>query len=409
MSQVYDVVISGGGMVGASLACALSQLPLRVAVVEAVAFSEQVQPAYDDRSIALSLGSQRIFHSLGLWQDLAAAATPIKTIHVSDRGHFGVTRLSHVQEKVPALGYVVISRSFGAVLGRRLQELDNVDFICPAKVTGLNQGETGVNVQISRDGQNSTLQTRLLVAADGGQSQIRQLLDISTEQSDYNQTAIIANVSISAEHQNTAYERFTDSGPLALLPLPGRQCALVWTVWRDQVEHLLDLDDEAFLQALQQRFGHRLGSFVRIGRRTTYPLHLLRAKESVNGRVVVIGNAAHSLHPIAGQGFNLGLRDVAVLVEHIAKGLRLEKDPGCAAVLEGYREQQSKDHERVVRFTDGLVRLFSNQLPPLALARNGGMLAFELLPAAKHYLSRNAMGLSGRVSGLARGIPVSQL
>lgn len=400
----YDIVIAGGGMAGASLACALSPLGLRVAVVEAVPAGAPGQPSFDDRSIALSLGSRRIFQTMGLWPAMAPAATAITRIHVSDRGHFGSTRLDAAELGVDALGYVVISRELGQVLDQALRSRPGIDLICPATVDTVERLDGGIRLGVRRDGETITLSTQLLVAADGGRSRVRELLGITSRRRDYQQAAVIANVACSRPHRQVAYERFTDSGPLALLPLSRGRCAVVWTVWQEQLEQVMGLDDQVFIAALQHRFGGRLGAFTRVGARSAYPLQLLRVDEPVAPGVAIIGNAAHSLHPIAGQGFNLGLRDGAVLAEEIAAAHRTGQSPGAAAVLGRYRDRQRGDHQRTTGFTDSMVQLFSNDFPPLVLGRGLGLMGMELVPPLRRLLARHAMGLGGRVSRLGRGL-----
>jgi 2-octaprenyl-6-methoxyphenol hydroxylase len=235
---------------------------------------------------------------------------------------------------------------------------------------------------------------------------VREQLGIETAQWQYDQTAVIANITPERPHANTAYERFTDTGPLALLPLHDDRCALVWTVRTSQVDALMQLDDAAFLAALQERFGQRLGRLLKVGSRQAYPLNLMRARESVRARLALIGNAAHSLHPVAGQGFNLGLRDVAALADVTVEALRDGVDIGNAAVLQRYADARRRDQRGVIAFTDGLARIFANPLASVALARNLGLIAVDLLPPCKHFLSQRTMGLAGRLPRLARGLPL---
>jgi 2-octaprenyl-6-methoxyphenol hydroxylase len=403
-NYTYDILISGGGLVGASLACALSGHGLRIGLIEAVPYGEPGQPAYDDRALALAAGTQRIFSAMGLWPALEAHATPIHRIHVSDRGRFAFARLDRSEEGVPALGYVALSRDLGAVLSARLAQLDDVELICPARVTGVEFGVAGARVQIESAAGAKSLVTRLLVAADGAQSTLRDLLDIPTTVWEYGQTALITNITPEYGHANVAYERFTDTGPLALLPMSENRCALVWTLRDDQVETVMALDDPAFLARLQERFGRRLGRLARVGARAVYPLRLVRARESVRPRLALIGNAAHTLHPIAGQGFNLGLRDVAALAEVVIDAQRECRDIGDLAVLRHYADWRQGDHRRVIAFTDGLTRIFTNPLPPIAWTRDLGMLALDLCPPAKRIFASLTMGKSGRLPRLARGV-----
>lgn len=403
----YQVIIVGGGLVGASLAVALGQSGIRVAIIETAALSVDQQPNYDDRSIALAQGSQQIFTGLGLWDRLEPRVAPIHTIHVSDRGHFGFTRLRHTEEGVPALGYVAPSRVLGKTLLARLQELNSVTLFAPAELQTFTVNEAGVDVAIQQQNQTTTLTAKLLVAADGTASEIRDSLGIATEQSDYGQTAVIANLTPGKPHQQVAYERFTDTGPMAMLPMTENRCALVWTLSHEQADAVMQLDATDFLQQLQERFGFRLGYLRKVGQRQAFPLQLLRARESVRPRLALIGNAIHTLHPVAGQGFNLGLRDVAALSEVIVDAVAQGRDCGEAQVLKMYADWRYQDQRRVVAFTDGLVRLFNQPLAPVRWLRNAGMLAFDLMPPAKHWFGKLTMGRGGRLPRLSRGLPLS--
>lgn len=402
-----DVLIVGGGLVGASLACALGQAGVAVALVEAYPLSIDDQPGFDERSIALAQGSRRIFDGLGLWAPLQADVCPIHMIHVSDRGRFGFTRLRREQEGVPALGYVATSRVLGKVLLRRLAELDNIQVLAPAQLNTFNTDKGGVQAQLTRDGQPVEVRARLMVAADGAQSTVRSQLGIGVRQEDYGQTAVIANVGTELAHRHTAWERFTDTGPMALLPMTEQRCALVWTVRSEQSSELLGLDDSVFLERLQQRFGWRLGRFLKVGKREAYPLQLVQAEENVRTRLALIGNAVHTLHPVAGQGFNLGLRDVAALAEVLVDARQQGVDIGDKIVLQAYADWRRVDQQRVVLFTDSMVRLFSQSFPPVACARDAGMLAMDLFPPAKRWFGRLAMGRAGRLPRLSRGLRLS--
>lgn len=401
-----DVLIVGGGMVGASLACALGELSLRIAVVEPVPPGAVGQPSYDDRSIALSWGARRVFGAMGLWERMAQQATPIEEIHVSDRGHFGATRMRAAVFGFEALGYVVENRDLGQLFAGALPALTNVEMLCPARLQALEADAGAITAQIECDGAMRTITARLLVGADGGRSVVRRLGGIEADCVDYGQNAIIANVTPAQAHLNRAFERFTTDGPLALLPMSGNRCSLVWTVARERSDALLALPDDAFLAALQARFGYRLGLFERAGARAVYPLNRVSARRHVATRLALIGNAAHTLHPVAGQGFNLGLRDVAVLAEVIADATRAGSDIGSDEVLRRYQDWRRQDQRRVLTFTDGLVRIFSSDFTPLVIARNAGMIAMDMVPPLKRLMMRQAMGIGGRLPRLARGLPL---
>lgn len=393
-------------MVGASLACALKDQPLRIALVEAVPIQSDSQPSYDDRGLVIAPASQRILYGLGVWDALQADATPIERIHVSDKGHFGFTHLDAESANLPALGHVVVARAIGQALVTAIHSQDNLDFLCPARVGQVELHPDYVQVEIADADQRRQVTTRLIIVADGAQSSVRGQLGIQVREHDYQQTAIVANVSPERAHANTAYERFTSTGPLAVLPLTSQRCVVVWAVARDTADALLARDDIEFLNELTRRFGNRLGRFLKVGRRRSYPLKLIVAEEQAGPRHVVIGNAAHTIHPNAAQGLNLGLRDAAALAEQIVDALRQGQDPGDTAVLRTYAVQRHADHRRVIRFSDGLARLFYNDILPFVVGRNLAMLAVDLVPPLKRGLMRQAMGLEGRQPRLARGLPL---
>lgn len=407
MKQHYDIIIIGGGMVGASLACALlpagKSLGLNIAVVESFPLpAEQelvYQPSYDSRATALAYGSRSIYEAMGVWDTLKSHLAPIKHIHVSDRGHFGVARLNAEQEKVPALGYVVENHWLGRVLLQRLQQEDaqNIDFICPASVSDVKFGADEMGVTVQKDGEEISLSAELVVMADGGRSDLRERMGISYADNTYEQHAVIANISPDRPHQDVAYERFTDSGPMALLPLEdesgSHRCGLVWTVPNDQIEEVMQLDDTAFLERLHDRFGYRAGRFIKVGERHAYPLKLAVAQEQVRQGLVVLGNAAHALHPIAGQGYNLALRGVVTLADSLIQARKEQKSLGDLGVLHEFYEQMRTDQQRTIGFSDQTMKLFSNNNPLLALGRNMGLQLLDICPPARTMFARSAMGL----------------
>ncbi len=408
----YDIIIVGGGLVGAGLACALADLQsgdskLRIAIIEAVPFRDAAQPSYDDRNIALSQASYRIFQTLGLWQDMIDAATPIESIYVSNRGHFGAVRLHAKDLGVNALGFVAQTRAIGAAFKRRIEQRDNVKLICPASITALEIHNDHADITLKQGQHCSRLSCSLLVGADGAKSKTRELLGIATQTHDHGQSAIVANITPQKPHNNIAYERFTDSGPLALLPMSEQRCALVYSVWHNEVEGMLNLSDEAFLAQLSERFGDRLGKLVKVGQRSSYPLALSRADRTLAKRAVLIGNAAHSLHPVAGQGFNLGVRDIAALAETISDALKENLDIGNDASLGTFRRWRRGDQQRIINFTEGLVSVFSNPLAAVSLLRNLGLVAVDLFPPVKRLLARQTMGIAGKQPRLARGIALN--
>lgn len=407
-----DVAIAGGGLVGASLALALAQLKLRVALLEAVPFGTADQPSFDDRSTALSNGSRRIFEGLGVWPLIEREATAIRRIHVSDRGRFGFTRIDAREQGLSALGFVVINRVMGAALWRRLNDEPAITVLAPARVQSMQLQQHVQKIEcVLEDGTTRVVEAKLAIAADGARSTLRQSAGIGASSWDYEQVALVSNVLSQHFHNHVAYERFTPAGPLALLPITEGRLGVVWTFPPETAKEMAALSDDEFLARLQDTFGFRLGRFTRVGSRQLYPLSLTRSDEYVAERLAVVGNAAQTLHPIAGQGFNLGLRDAVSLAEVLADGLArsgAEFDAGDGMWLQRYREWRAADRTNIVRFTDGLVRLFSQPLGPIKLLRDVGMLALDLLPAAKDGLSQLSLGAAGRVPRLARGAALKQ-
>ncbi len=405
----YDLAIVGGGLVGASLALSLAPLGLRLALVEAVPPVQGEQhPSFDERTTALANGTVRAFKTLGVWAGMEREAAPIRRIHISDQGRFGAARIDAAEQGLEALGYVVPNRAIGAALWQGLSRAPAIEVIAPATVTGSElAGERRVvNYEVA--GEARSLSARLVVAADGIRSLVRDQAGIDADHIDYDQVAITAVMTTQRFHDYVAYERFTAEGPIAILPLTDGRCGMVWTRKPAEVERMLALSDEDFLREFQAAFGFRLGRFLRIGQRASYHLVLSRAERHVAQRLAVVGNAAQGLHPIAGQGFNLGLRDAMSLAEVIAdRRVAGTLDPGDADLLKDYADWRETDRRRIVAFTDGLVRLFSTPLGALRSLRSLGILAFDVLPPAKSALARLSVGAAERVPRLARGVPLA--
>ena len=402
----YDIVIAGGGMIGTSLALALAPLGLRIAVVEAVARKGVEQPSFDDRTTALSRSTQRMFEAMGLWQEIVSASTPIRSIHVSDQGRFGFSHIDAAEQGVEALGYVVINRVLGRVLQTALQDCKNVELVCPARIVDVELDGDKASAIVEAGTNKRTLVAQLLVAADGTDSQVREMMGISALKSDYGQRAVIGNLLPEKNIEYRAFERFTAQGPLALLPVADDRAGFVWTVAEDDAERVMALDDASFLSELQAAFGYRLGSLSQLGKRACYPLTLSKAMRLTTTRGVLVGNAAHGLHPVAAQGFNLGMRDVASLCDCIADGREAAADAGDEDLLARYASWRNADQKKLVQFTDGLVRLFGSSSRPLRTLRNIGMLGFDLVPGVRSLFAKHTMGLAGRLPRLSRGMPL---
>ena len=392
MSRV-NLAIIGGGLVGASLALALQAgaraRGWKIVLIEPFAPGNAYQPSYDARSSALSYGARLIYEHLGLWQAIAERGEPIKDIHVSDRGRFSTARLSASEEGVPALGYVVENAWLGQCLWKSLDP-DVISWRCPAEVIHMQPLEDGYRLTLNDE---TTLECDLAVLADGGRSGLREQLGIHVRQQAYNQSALIANITPSQPHGGMAFERFTDEGPMALLPLPDNRCALVWTRLGMDAQRLAALDERSFLSELQGVFGYRLGTLKQVGARHLYPLTLIEAQEQVRPHLAVLGNAAHSLHPIAGQGFNLSLRDAQALADAL---LASDKKPGDLATLLSYQQAQKLDQQLTIGFSDKVTRVFGSEQPLVSFGRNLGLLGLDLVPPAKRWFARQAMGLGTR-------------
>lgn len=398
----YDLAIIGGGMVGASLALGLAQtLPqLRIIVLEAFAIptgSSGFQPSYDARSTALSMSTRNYYQRIGIWSELESKVTPIHNIHVSDRGHFGNVRLNYRDQGVDALGYMVENRELGNTLLAQISNCPTIEWCCPAKVESIAMVENGASLKCTQTDQNIDVQTKLVVVADGGRSNLVSQLGIEQDSHDYNQLGIIANVSSDQPHNGNAYERFTARGPMALLPLDGNRSALVWTLEEHHAEQILELDDQAFLAELQRSFGYRAGNFMKVGSRHSYPFIRVQAREQVRSNLVLLGNAAHALHPVAGQSFNLSLRDTGALIEALKNAVENGQSIGSIEVLNGYVAQQLWDQDKTIATSQALVELFSHSNPAVSMLRDLGLVAMESLPHAKGWFNRQASGLAGRL------------
>jgi 2-octaprenyl-6-methoxyphenol hydroxylase len=335
---------------------------------------------------------------------MAAEASPIRRIQVSERGRLGATRLSAEEAEVEALGWVTPNRLIGKALMEFIAGHPNISVHAPAKLQSFTVDAAGVEAQIEA-AEPLDLKAILLVAADGAQSEVRRQLGIGAERADYAQTAVVCNVRVERPEAETAFERFAEAGPVALLPMGGDKYGFVWVTATDAAPALLGLDDAAFAEQAAERFGGRFGKFVQVGKRASYPLSMVRADAQQAPRTLIIGNAAHALHPVAAQGFNLSVRDVAMLAEVLAEAR--SGDLGAPEVLARYVDARKGDQRGTALFTDVLNRLFANPLTSVAWGRNAGLLAMELMPTARRTFLRHNMGLAGRLPKLVRGLPLT--
>lgn len=393
MQQQYDLVIVGSGLAGNCLALMLKNTGLRIAIVEAATREELYASPAGDRALALAAGTVQTLDALGLWQGINKAATAIQQIHISDQGHFGKTRLSAKKEQVEALGYVISARDIETHIANLVTE-STIELIAPARVVGLMSSENEIFINLKQGTESLNITAKLLVGADGGLSSVRQLMGITQNVTDYGQTALVTSIKSTLANDNTAYERFTASGPLALLPIGSHSCSVVWTR-KDKDANALMLGSEAdFIAELQHCFGYKLGQLRLTAPRRAFSLSLIRAEKMVVGRTVIIGNAAHQLHPVAGQGFNLGFRDVVHLAEQLMKQLEINYDIGDADFLNTYANIRKKDHDQTISFTNTVVNVFSNEWLALVTARNIGLTLLDYVPLAKSTLTRHAMGMA---------------
>ncbi len=405
----YDVVVIGGGLVGASFAIDLAKQltsqakqgttkPGSILVIESIAPGDtDKQPSFDARSTALSFGSREIYEHMGLWASIREAAAAIREIQVSDQGHFGSTAICSEEQGTEALGYVVENRKLGVVLQAAMGEITTLEFLAPARVEKISPITTGMELELQCGDSSQTVSAALVVLADGGRSPICDQLGIQRKREPYGQHAVISNVAFQLPHNNVAYERFTEQGPLAILPLPDyeqlHRGSLVWTVTEGQQDELLNADEQDFLRGLNAQFGRRLGRIEKVGQRFGYPLVLTEALEQIRPGLVLLGNVAHTLHPVAGQGLNLALRDSHILAGLLARAMIQGKNPGAMETLQAYMDKQQADQQRVILFTDQMVNLFSSGKWSKVLTRKAGLLGLELLPGLRKEFARQAMGL----------------
>lgn len=397
----YDVIIVGGGLVGATLALALSSF--RVALLES-----QPRPMAEDnipggnRAIVLSASSKNILSAVNIWSSISSYVEAVHEVHVSDKGRFGQVKISAKEEDLSALGYVIQAKYLQMQLSQLLDKHQNITVFYESKCDELLNEENSSTVKFHSHGGDNEIKAKLVVAADGHHSAVRQLLGIAVNSVDYEQSAIVSDIELSRQHNNIAYERFTSTGPIALLPLGEKRATLVWTVPHSKVQEIKLLSDEEFAKNVQEVFGYRLGRFISTAQPVIFPIVMHRASELVRKQVVLIGNAANAIHPIAGQGLNLGLRDVAVLVELLnEKGLdQLDK------TLCDYVDRRRADHSQIINITHSLVGFFTNAFFPLAIARNIGMTVMDCVPIAKRWLSKRSLGHVGYISPLSCGVPM---
>lgn len=406
----YDIIIAGGGLSGCLAALSLAKLTkadgslLSIAIIEANEVAQTATPLkaqnkqqhFDERVLALSHSTASYLNELAVWQSLSAYANPIETIHISDRGYYGKARIYAKDHQVDAVGYVAEMKKVGEALLVALKPFDNIDWFYPDSIEDITWQLESVNVELTS---GKHLTAELLLACDGAKSRCRTLANIKTQTKAYGQSAIVTNVSMHQPHNNIAYERFTESGPIAMLPLTGNRCSLVWTLTPEKADYLQECDDATFIAELNQVFGFWQGGVKTLGKRVVFPLNLVTANENIHHRMMLVGNASHTIHPIAGQGFNLGVRDVITLTHLIEQSLQESNntyqktaDIGCLLLLNEYANQRKRDQQQIIELTDSLVTYFSNDLPPLVAGRNTALKVLNYLSPLKKAFVNKTMG-----------------
>ena len=397
-----EVIIVGGGMVGLSLALMLAKQNIAVKLLEAIKYPNYddvnlapYHSSFDARNSALSRRTVQIYQELGLWSALQEHATPILEVNITEQGSFGKARLKAEQEKVESFGQVIENAWLGRVLLTEVQKQPFIELIDGVQVTQLIQDADMAYIEASRGEEQLTLQAKIVIAADGRDSFCRKALGIGASEHDNDQVAIVTTVQTSKHHNHVGFERYSSLGQLALLPLPGEyRRSVVWPVKKGtEGEWLGDENDQHFLDALQETYGDRAGKFQKTGKRFSFPLSQVLAEKQAVGRVVLMGNAAHTIHPVAGQGFNLCMRDAHVLVRYLTEQIAQNADLGDAVMLQAYEASRLTDQQRVIKFCDSVVRGFSNSNPILKFIRNTGLVAFDTIPGIKPLVANYAMGL----------------
>ncbi len=395
-----DVLIVGGGLVGGPLACALAAAGVSATVVDAEDPKTAVAPEFDGRASAVALGPQRVLAAIGLWPAIAPYAAAIEQIRVSDGPSPLFVHYDHRALGDEPFGWIVENRAMRQAILQRMVALPALNLCAPARLVRLERQTDKVVAELA-DG--TSISAALAVAADGRASPTRAAAGIGISRWDYRQTAIVCTVAHSRPHGGAAQERFLPSGPFAILPLPGNRSSVVWSEKSHLVPAIMAQDDESFRRELGLRFGRFLGDIALEGPRFAYPLSIQFADAYAAHRLVLVGDAAHGMHPVAGQGMNMGLRDVAALAEVLVDAKRLGIDLGNAAVLACYARWRRFDNMLMLGITDGLVRLFSNDIAPLRLARDLGLAAVDRMAPLKRFFMRHAMGLVGDLPRLMKG------
>lgn len=398
----YDVIIVGGGMVGMAAAIVMSKLNLKTCLLESTETENNQHPSYDDRTLVVNRASQCFWENIGIWDSLKQHLIPIDKAHVSNKGHFGTAVFDKNDFKVSALAHIIEAKVFGMALKNKMDSINNITVICPALMQSFSLNEQVVEVKYKINGEDYTICSQLMLAADGVQSTIRSQLGLETKVKSYQRTAIICNITPEYKHNNCAYERLTNTGPTAMLPFVNNRCGFVWSVEQQSADGLLKLSDIEFMQAAQKQFGYRLGSFLKVGRRSSYPLYLIEVPKQVKSRVILLGNAAHAMSPVSAQGLNLAVRDVAALNDVLSEYLKSDHDLGADKLLNLYQDRISTDQKQTMRYTDDLMGWFKIDESLINTFRSAGLVLLDQFKPAKNELFTRASGYRGSTPRLLR-------
>jgi len=406
MADHDDVLIVGGGLAGASLACALLPLGIKITVIEAIPPYKSEQPSFDERTLALTWGSKQVLQAISLWANIVHDAHPIRSIEVSEDKGNRVVHLDASLIGIEALGYVIPTRTIGEALVNQLKEESAVRYLSPLEAESVKIKSDHVILRCK--GHTEQISGRLLVIADGGRSTLSAMIGSKKRERYYSQSALVTTVASNQQHGGIAYEHFTQHGPIALLPTHENRFALAWTMPTIRANTLMSAPDINVLSELQRDVGLRAGKLEAVGKKSAYQLRWASVDPPYASRTVLVGNAAHEVHPVAGQGFNLGLRDIAELADIIAYAVEAGQDIGQASVVSAYIDSRRRQTNRVLKFTDGLVRIFGSSLPGISPFRNIGLTAIESITPVKKMLLERTTGLAGERPRLAQGIPLTQ-
>lgn len=398
----YDLVIIGGGMVGLSLAATFADTALSVAVIEPSLPQQTKQPSFDQRSIALSISSQRFFETLGMWPKFQKCIQSVSKLHISREGGFGHAQLDAYDYGLKAFGHIVGAQDLGQILSEYLSDKNNIQVLRPASFKSIRLSEDQIDIELNQKLQ--TISSRVFVAADGTFSNVKSQLGIKSDIQDYNQAMVVANVSFSEPNPEMAFERFRESGALALLPIDTQSYCILMTVSEKSVQSITKLNDADFCQQIYHQFGYRLGCVTNISKRVSYPIKQVLARSLVKNNCVLVGNAAHQLHPIAAQGLNLSIRDLALLAEKLCDYFDGKSGNELEAVLKQYQEKRRLGLDNTANFIHSITNLFEVKSDSIKHGIHAGLIGIDILPKLGMSWIKEGAGLKDCQSKLLRGI-----